>query len=185
MKRLQDGDYGRARCGYCAINRAQDQRAEVERNKRRWDATGGEEAKQKFYEGCDPILRERFRIQDAMQMVELRIYDELAGAAGRTCNVVNYFKCPYGEEWKQLLSDGHEANQLWEHVRWYDCHWNRGQSFRPPETERKWYHYGEPSIIDVSNFEDICKALEDGRIDKIEAEHNRYMKETGCESWNI
>ena len=115
----------------------------------------------------------------------MSIYDELAGAAGRTCNIVNYFKCPYGEESKQLLRDGREANHLWEYVVWYDGHWNRGQSFIPTEADRKWYHYGEPSIIAVSSFEDLCKALDDGRLDKIAAEHKRYVKETGCESWNL
>jgi hypothetical protein len=185
MKKLQDPDYGRARRGYCAINQAQRQRAGIEKRKARWEAEGGEEGRQRFYETCSPQLRSQFLREDGMREAELRVYSELAGAANRTCTITNYFNCPYGEEWKQLLSDGHAANKLWEHVEWYDRHWNRGHSFRHTESERKWYHYGEPPIIDVSNFEDIRKALDDGRLDKIATEHERYMKETGCESWNI
>jgi hypothetical protein len=29
------------------------------------------------------------------------------------------------------------------------------------------------------------RAIDDGRLDKIVHEHTRYMKETGCEIWNI
>jgi hypothetical protein len=36
-------------------------------------------------------------------------------------------------------------------------------------------------MIDVTSYEDICKAVDDGRLDKIVAEHNRYMKESGYE----
>jgi hypothetical protein len=185
MKKLQDSDYGRARCGYCAINKAQDREAGIEKQKTRWEAEGGEEAKQKFCETCSPLLRTRFRLEDGMREVEWRVYNELAGAANRRCNIVNYFKCPYGKECKQLLRDGYAAHQLWEHVEWYNRHWNRGQSFRPTESERKWYHYGEPAIIDVSSFEDICKARGDGRLEQIAAEHKRYIKETGCESGDL
>jgi hypothetical protein len=185
MKKLQDSEYARARCSYCAIKQAQDQRAVIDKQKSRWEANGGEEAKQKFYEECNALLRARFRLEDGMREAEWRVYNELAGAANRRCNVLNYFKCPNGEEWKQLLSDGIAANQLREDVEWYDRHWNQGHSFRPTESERKWYHYGEPPIIDVSSFEDICKALDDGRLDKIAAEHKRYTKETGYESWAL
>ena len=43
----------------------------------------------------------------------------------------------------------------------------------------KWYHYGEPEIINVTSLDDIVKAMEDGRFDKVVEEHERYMKETG------
>jgi hypothetical protein len=45
----------------------------------------------------------------------------------------------------------------------------------------KWYHFNEPPIIDVTRYEDICKALDDGRLDKIVAEHKRYLNESGYE----
>jgi hypothetical protein len=46
----------------------------------------------------------------------------------------------------------------------------------------KWYHYGEASIIDVTSFDDIVKAIEDGRFDRIVEEHERYMKEARRET---
>jgi len=41
----------------------------------------------------------------------------------------------------------------------------------------KWYHYGEPSIIDVTSYEDVLKAIEDGRLKKIIEERERYEEE--------
>jgi hypothetical protein len=39
------------------------------------------------------------------------------------------------------------------------------------------YHFDEPSIIDVTSYEDVLKALEDGRMDKIANEYIKYNKE--------
>jgi hypothetical protein len=41
-----------------------------------------------------------------------------------------------------------------------------------------------PPIIDVTDYNDIDKAIDDGRLKKIIEEHKRYMKETGAEIWN-
>jgi hypothetical protein len=49
----------------------------------------------------------------------------------------------------------------------------------------KWYHYNEPPIIDVTDYDDILRAIDDGRLDTIITEHLRYMKETHCEIWNL
>jgi hypothetical protein len=40
---------------------------------------------------------------------------------------------------------------------------------------------GEPHIIDVGSYDDVTKALEDGRMERIAEEHKRYMKETNRE----
>ena len=45
----------------------------------------------------------------------------------------------------------------------------------------KRYHLNEPAIIDVTSYEDIPQAIEDGRLGRIIDEHTRYMKETGRE----
>jgi len=49
----------------------------------------------------------------------------------------------------------------------------------------KCYHYDEPPIIDVTDYDDILHTIEDGRLDKIVDEHARYMKETNREIWNL
>jgi DNA-binding LytR/AlgR family response regulator len=41
----------------------------------------------------------------------------------------------------------------------------------------KRYHFGEPNITDVTSYDDIFKALNDGRLEKIIEEHKKYMKE--------
>jgi hypothetical protein len=48
----------------------------------------------------------------------------------------------------------------------------------------KWYHYGEPQIIDVTSFDDIDKALDDGRFRRIVEEHEKYTKETEATGWH-
>ena len=113
------------------------------------------------------------------------IYNELAEANNRTCDVINYFRCPYGDAWCQLLQDGHTAHCLWEHIEWYDHHWNRDHITTPAADERKWYHYDEPPIIDATSYTDIIRTVDDGRLMKIMEEHARYMTETDSESWNI
>jgi hypothetical protein len=49
----------------------------------------------------------------------------------------------------------------------------------------KWYHYNETPIIDVTSYDDILKAIDDGRLNRIIDEHKRYMKETHCEIGNL
>ena len=126
-----------------------------------------------------------FRKEDAMRQAEWRIYNELGEANNCTCEIVNYFRCPYGDARRQLLQDGHDAHRLWQHIYWYDIHWNPSTSYTPAASEKKWYHYDEPPIIDVTSYDDIIRAIEDGRLDRIIDEHTRYMKETGREIWNL
>ena len=95
--------------------------------------------------------------------------------------ILNFFKCPYGDEYKALLDDGRPASEPLEHLEWYNTHWNRNSTFIPAQDDMKWYHFNEPPIIDVTRYEDICKALDDGRLDKIVAEHKRYLNESGYE----
>lgn len=40
------------------------------------------------------------------------------------------------------------------------------------------YHFEEPSIIDVTSYEDVLKALEDGIMEKILKEYKKYQEET-------
>jgi hypothetical protein len=43
----------------------------------------------------------------------------------------------------------------------------------------KCYHFNEPPIVEAKSLEDVLKAEEDGRLNRIVDEHERYMKETG------
>ena len=64
-------------------------------------------------------------------------------------------------------------------------HWTPSTTHTSPAAEMKWYHFNEPPIIDVTNYDDIMEAIDDGRLDKTIEEHIRYMKETGREIWNV
>jgi hypothetical protein len=178
LEKLKDPTYGRARCGFCAIQQAQDAKKKIDREARYWQEHGGEAARERWYEEAGEPHTSSFRKQDAMRQVEWRIYNELGEASNRTCEIHNYFRCPYGDAWRQLLQDGGDAYWLWEHIHWYDRHWNRSHTFTPAANEHEWYHYDEPPIIDVTSYDDIIRAIDDGRLDKIIEEHIRYMKET-------
>jgi hypothetical protein len=117
--------------------------------------------------------------------VKWRIYNELGEANNRTCEAMNFFHCPNGDAWRQLQQDGDIAELVWQHIYWYDHHWNRSPYSTPSRSEQRWYHLNEPPIIDVTSYEDIIRAIDDGRLDRIIDEHTRYMKETNREIWNI
>jgi hypothetical protein len=182
LTKLEDPNFGQTICGNCAIKYAQHARKDDARND--WADRGGIEAREKFYATCNPQSAKKFRLQGGMKKTEINLYDAI-GANGRSCDIVNYFKCPYPDERDDLTKHGRYAYELWEHVEWYHRHWNGPDSFTPSEEERKWYHWHDPPIIDVTNLDDIEKALDDGRMNKIIEEHKRYMKETGFEIWAL
>jgi len=115
--------------------------------------------------------------RNKMLRIELRFLEELGSGEGKSCEVHNKYKCPYKEESKQLIENGRLAQFVWKLVEWYDFHWNRNPSITPSQSEMKWYHYDEPSVIDVTSYEDVLKAIEDGRLKKILREHGRYERE--------
>jgi hypothetical protein len=170
MHELQDPLYGGEICWNCAIYQAQSAKKEIDPSTTYWKEEVGEASKE---------IRVSIEKDKAFQEVEWRVYNELGEANNRTCKVVNYFKCPYGEERRKLIDNGSLACEIWEHIKWYDHHWNNNHTITAPKSEMKWYHYGEPGIINVTSLDDIVKALDDGRFDKVVEEHERYMKETG------
>lgn len=185
MRKLEEPEFGNAICMRCAIHKAQQAKEAIDRKKKQWDETGGEEAKQKFYSEVGALNRRTFEREDGMQLVEWRLYNELAQANNRTCSVLNYFKCPHGPERRSLVDAGGIASEIWEHITWYDRHWNTGQSFTPLLSEMKWYHYGEASIIDVTSLDDITRSIRDGRLERIIEEHLRYMEEKNYPIWAL
>ena len=161
----------------CAIKHAQEAKKEIERDEQHWAKQGGEQVREEFYKTCGEATASDFRREDGMRKTEFRLYNETAGAKNCTCEIINYFRCPYGNERDQLTEAGYNAFNLWEHVQWYDKHWNRSHSYTIFEPERKWFHWDEPGVIDVTNLEDIQQAINDGRLHKIITEHERYEKE--------
>lgn len=114
---------------------------------------------------------------DKMIEVHLKFLEEFALTEGKTCTVENKHFCPYGARCKQLIRYGWETWALWEYVEWYDEHWNGSLYSEPRPKDLEWYHFGEPKMIDVTDYEDIVKALDDGRMERIVKEYARYKKE--------
>ena len=166
MKLLKDPAYGNEQCWTCAIYLADWEKKEIHRHQKYWDEHGGETGKEEDFRE----MGERYRLScekgEAMRNVKWRLFNELGGANNRTCSVVNYFRCPYGEEWRTLQEDGAVIEWTWSLIEWYDRHWNRDPYGQPPEKEMKWYHFDEPQIIDVTDFDDIVRAMEDGRLER-------------------
>lgn len=115
--------------------------------------------------------------RNSMNYVELRLYEEEGGAEGKVCEVRNKYRCPYGGEANELIECGRLVKFVWRQIEWYDHYWNPSETFRPAASEMKWYHYGEPSIIDVTSYEDVLKAVEDGRLERIIEERAKYEEE--------
>jgi hypothetical protein len=178
LEKLEDPTYARLVCSSCVITEAQDAKKKLDGENLYWQKNGGEAAKESWYKEVGEPKASSFRKQDAIQQVKWRIYNELAEANNRTCEVMNFLRCPYGETWRKLLQDGHDAHLLWQQITWYDEHWNGNPYSTPSRSEQRRYHLNEPPTIDVTSYDDIIRAIDDGRLDKIITEHLRYMKET-------
>jgi hypothetical protein len=177
------GGLGSEPCWDCVVPDAVSLRKEVEASEQR--KKENEEAMKsaepswvtkemhEFYRRPD-VVRD-----DKMRRVKLRFYEDVGGAEGKSCEVKNKYACPYGEASEQLIEDGMLAKFVWQEIEWYNRHWNPSHTCIPAQNEMKWYHYGEPSIVDVTSYDDVIKAIEDGRLERIMEEHERYMKETG------
>jgi len=185
LEKLEDPTYGKSVCWSCVIRQAQEAKKILDRYERYWQEHGGEAGKAQHYQELGEPYASDSQREDEIRQVEWRIYNELAEANNRTCKTLNYFHCPYGNARDQLLRDGDCAHLLWQHIHWYDNHWNPNTSYTPAASEEKWYHYKEPALIDVTNYDDIIRAIDDGRLDRIVEEHTRYMKETGREIWAL
>jgi len=120
-----------------------------------------------------------------MILVQLKVYEDLGSAKGKSCSVKNKYRCPYGARSKRLIRAGRIAKFVWQEISWYDHHWNPVGNHVSGVGDMTWYHYDEPGIIDVTSYEDIVKAVDDGRVEKIVEEHEKYMKETGREAWAL
>jgi hypothetical protein len=170
---LEDATYAWQICTSCPIHKGEEMKKEMDRMSEHWEKQGG---KEKFYDRCAKSDAERFRRQDAIEQVKFRILNEHAGARNRTCTTLNFFKCPYGEEYQPLINAGRAAEELLDNLDYYHSHWHRDPSLTPAQNQMKWYHFGEPEIVDVTNYDDVKKAATDGRMQKIATEREAYYK---------
>jgi hypothetical protein len=109
-----------------------------------------------------------------MAYVELDFMEVEGEAKGKICKIRNRYLCPYGAECWKLIKVGKVVKYLWKLLEFYDHHWNISHTGTTPSSDAKWHHFSEPSILDVTNRDDILRALEDGRMDKIESEYSAY-----------
>lgn len=181
--------YGRMWCWDCVVPDAVRLRGDIERIEQAI-RNNEEEMKREEPSWIAKEMYEYYKRPDVVRMnkmmlVELRLYEEIGGAKDKSCEVKNKYRCPYRKKSERLIEDGRLAKFIWRQIEWYDHHWNPSPSIRVSADDMKWYHYGDPGIIDVTSYDDIVKAIEDGRLEKIIEEHKRYMKETGREAWAL
>lgn len=116
---------------------------------------------------------ESLRIE-GMKRVELEFLEVYGDAEGRACEVRNRCLCPYGAKSRKLVELGDDVDGVWKLVEYYDEYWNGRQSYTPSSSEIEWYHVGEPGFLDVTSHEDILKAIEDGRMKRIDDERRKH-----------
>ena len=176
---LKDHDLGRWRCFDCVLRRASELRLDVERRRRLRDED------KEFYEGLSPGERQEFDRQNRLKVTEYRLYNDLGEAHDRVCPLdedkMDFFRCPFGEEAEKLVQDGRLIESLWRHLDWYNHHHWRSSIFEPARDKMKWYHYDETPIVDPADYDDVLRAIDDGRIIKVVEEHEAYMKEKELE----
>lgn len=175
---------GRLLCKDCCVPDTARLKADIERIERlKKDAEEKVKAENPSYtsQGMQEyLLRPDVMRRDKMQIVQLRFYREIGLAGDKTCSVENRFKCPYGEGSNRLVQDGAVAHDVWRVVEWYDEHWNGCSHHVPASSDSKWYHYGEPGVIDVTDYEDVLKSIEDGRLEKVVKEREAFNEATAA-----
>jgi hypothetical protein len=177
------GFYGRMFCGDCSVLTAMrlreyvakledfktwiEERKSLEPNDACW---------MKLYD--DSFSAEALRL-GKMARVRLGFIEADGAAEGKVCKVHNKYLCPYGALSCELIKLGNMVRHLWGLVKFYDRHWNGSKTCTPSPSETKWNHMGEPGLLDVTSRDDILKALEDGRMDKIVEEFKTYNETFG------
>lgn len=172
------GFYGRMFCGHCSVPAAMYLREYIAK----LEESNAWIEKQRKLEPYDAYWMKLYdnsfsaKAIRSCKMARVQLgFIEVDGAAeGKVCEVHNKYLCPYGVLSWELVKLGNMVRYLWRLVEFYDRHWNGPQCYTPPPREAKWYHMGEPSLLDVTSRDDILKALEDGRMDKIVEEFRRY-----------
>jgi hypothetical protein len=114
--------------------------------------------------------------ENKMHDVELKLYEEIGRAEGKACIEGNRYNCPYKAKSTKLADCGSTAKFIWKLVKYYDDYWNGSPDITPCAGVRRFCHFGEPSIIDVTDYEDIIRACSDGRMMKIKKEHDEFQK---------
>lgn len=109
-----------------------------------------------------------------MKRVELEFLELYGGTEGKTCEARNKCLCPYGAKSSELIKLGDRVETLWDIVEYYHSHWHPSDGFRLGDSDVQWYHFSEEDFLDVTSREDILKAVEDGRIEKIAEERRRH-----------
>ena len=114
-----------------------------------------------------------------MSRVELEFLDAYGGTEGKTCSVRNKCLCPYGAKSGALIKLGECVKSVWRLVEYYHQNWHSSRRYTPSPSDAKWIHFGEEDFLDVTSREDILRALEDGRIERIADEFKKYKEALG------
>jgi len=176
LTELKDPGLGNHRCFDCVIRKASELRVEVEERRRLRDEN------RDFYERELSSEKSReFERQDRLKVTEYRLYNDVGGEEGRVCPLDeekrDFFKCPFGDEAEALVEDGRAVQALWRHLKWYDYrHWQLSTRVTAGD---------ETPLVDPADYNDILKAIDDGRFEKVIEEHEAYMKETNNPIWAL
>jgi hypothetical protein len=174
------GYYGRMFCGHCSVPAATHLREYIAK----LEELAAWIEKQKSMEPNDsywmklydsPFSAETSKSAE-MARVQLRFLEVDGAAEGKACAVRNKYLCPYGKKSRELVKRGDMVRYLWLLIEFYDRHWNNLKGYKTPLREAKSCQVGDSSLLEVTSRDDILKALEDGRMDKIVEEFRKHNK---------
>jgi hypothetical protein len=174
------GFYGRMFCGHCSVPAAmylRDYIGKLERLnawiKKQRSLEPNDSYWMKLYDNSFSANASK---SAKMARVQLGFLEIDGAAEGKFCAVHNKYLCPYGPKSGEFVKLGNMVRYLWLLIEFYDRYWNNPKGCTKPLKEAKLNHIDKPSLIEVTSRDDILKALEDGRIDKI-IEVRRYNEE--------
>jgi hypothetical protein len=169
--------YGRVFCRDCAVPQAMYLREYLQKLRERAEWLEGKLKSEDsdFWLSLQETYNDPKQVRhDKMVAVELEFMEKEGEAEGKTCTARNKYLCPYGAEALMLVRIGSAVRFAWKLVKFYDEHWNGSSTVTPSADEAEWYHFDEPGILDVTSYDDILRAFDDGRIEKIRDEYVEF-----------
>lgn len=170
--------YGGRECRRCSVPEAMKLRENTEllksRWKERWEDLKREKPSWLSIEMAKHDKKPEIIRQNKTYFVKLRLYEEFGGAKGKSCDVRNKYKCPYGELSEDLARDGYTVEVMIDAMEWYDLNKKRGfhDDFFSGDGE-----FDDESIrVDLASFHDVGEAVSDGRMSKLVNKYMEYMK---------
>jgi len=172
--------YGGRECYRCSVPEAMKLRKDTELLKSQWKETW-EDMKREKPSWLSIRMAENNKKPEVIRQhktyfVKLRLYEdeEIGGAKGKSCDVRNKYKCPYGELSEDLIEYGHIVELMIKAMEWYDE--NQKSGFHDDFFSGDGKFDYESISVDLASLHDVREAVSDRRMSKLVNKYIEYMK---------